>query len=417
MNEQEYENILKCKKGEIVEGNSREKKRIQELSEKLIEKFGKLYKKNEQGKLLKVLKEDEIEAILYMTHDHPTGGHFGVNATYNKIMEKYFWKGMKKDIEDYIRTCDKCQKRGQQKSKGFLHPITVGKPFERIGMDFVGPLPKSRKGNRYILVITDYLTKWTEAKALREATAEKVVEYLYRDIICRHGCPKIILSDRGLHFDNKMVEGLCMKFKIKHHMSSPYHPQTNGLVERFNRTLCEALAKVSEEENRWDEHIEPVLFAYRTNKHSTTKQTPFYMMYGREATLPTDEIEQNNEETNDEKKNILSRIHDIIQLDEKREEVIEIIQAAQVKQKERHDERIKETTFEIGDKVLLKDAAKEKQWTGKLQPKWKGPYIINEVIGKGAYKLRNKEGRILKAPYNVKLLKKYYDRNELNEDV
>jgi len=172
---------------------------------------------------------------------------------------------------------------------------------------------------------------------MREATAEKVVEYLYRDIICRHGCPRIILSDRGSHFDNKMVEGLCMKFEIKHHMSSPYHPQTNGMVERFNRTLCEAIAKVTDEGNKWDEYIEPILFAYRTNKHSTTKQTPFYMMYGREATLPTDEIDQNNIQENDEQHNILSRIHDIIQLDEKRGQIVEIIKEAQVKQKEKHD--------------------------------------------------------------------------------
>ena len=410
MNELEYEEILKYKKGRIINGHKREKERIQKISDGLIEKLGKLYKQDEQGRLLKILKLDEIEAILYMTHDHPTGAHFGLVATYNKIKEKYYWKGMKQDIENYIKTCDKCQRRGQQGSKGYLHPITVEKPFERIGIDFMGPLPRSRKGNKYILVITDYLTKWTEAKAMREATAEKVVKYLYRDIICRHGCPKIILSDRGSHFNNKMMEGLCGKFEIKHHMSSPYHPQTNGLTERFNRTLSEALAKILEEENQWDEYIEPVLFAYRTNKHSTTRQTPFYMMYGREAILPTDEINQDEHEINDES-NILSRIYDIIQLDEKREEVIETIRTAQVKQKEKHDERIKEIIFAVDDKVLLKDAAKEKQWSGKLQPKWKGPYTIHQVIGKGAYKLKDAEGRILKTPYNIKLLKRYFERN------
>src|SRR3954467_9875430 len=95
-------------------------------------------------------------------------------------------------------------------------PIKVGKPFERIGIDFVGPLEKTKDGNRYILVVTDYLTKWPEAGAMKEATADNVIQFLYDRIICRHGCPKIILSDRGAHFRNKLVDGLCERFKIKH---------------------------------------------------------------------------------------------------------------------------------------------------------------------------------------------------------
>src|SRR5436190_22508998 len=165
------------------------------------------------------------------------------------------------------------------------------KPFERIGIDFVGPLERTKDGNKYILVVTDYLTKWPEAEAMKEATAKNVVEFIYRKIICTHGCPKVILSDRGTHFRNKLVDGLCEKFEIKHKLSSPYHPQTNGLVERFNRTLCESLAKVSEKENEWDKHIESVLFAYRTMKHNTTKKTPFFMVYGREAILPIEDFE------------------------------------------------------------------------------------------------------------------------------
>src|SRR5437868_4292966 len=94
---------------------------------------------------------------------------------------------MYKDIEEYVKTCDACQRRGQQGGKGYLNPIKIGKPFDRIGIDFVGPLMKTKKGNKYILVATDYLTKWPEAKTLSEATAENVVEFIYKDIICRHG--------------------------------------------------------------------------------------------------------------------------------------------------------------------------------------------------------------------------------------
>ena len=309
-------------------------------------------------------------------------------------------------------------KKGQKGGEGYLNPIKVGKAFEMIGIDFVGPLNRTRKGNKYILVVTDYLTKWPEAKAMREATGEKVVEYLYKEIICRHGCPRVILSDNGSHFKNQLVEGLCKKFEIKHKRSAPYHPQTNGLVERFNRTLCETLAKVSEEENQWDEHIEEALFAYRTIKHSTTKHTPFYMLYGREAILPIDEMDEELTQGNIEE-GILKRIYEIINLEEKHEEVLGIIERSQDKQKERHDKKIKEVRFLIGDEVLLKDAAKEKQWSGKLTPKWKGPYEIHEEIGKNAYKLKDQNGRILKMPTNVKQLKGYNRRKieSLNEDV
>src|SRR4051812_16630527 len=154
------------------------------------------------------------------------------------------------------------------------------------------------------------------------------------------------MSDRGTHFRNKLMEELCRKFEIKHKLSSPYHPQTNGLVERFNRTLCEALAKVSEKENQWDEHVEQVLFAYRTTKHSTTKKTPFFMTYGREAILPIDEMEI--QENISEKERILKRIYEVINLSEKRNEVKENIKKSQENQKEKHDRKIgKETELNI----------------------------------------------------------------------
>jgi len=225
MNKKEYQRIIECLEKMIKD------KRITNNFEARNEK---LYKKKNNGKMARVLQDNEKDAILFMTHNHETGGHFGVDATYNKIAERYYWKGMYNDTKEYVKSCDACQRRGQKGGKSYLNPIKVGEPFERIGIDFVGPLERTKKGNKYILVVTDYLTKWPEAKAMKEATAENVVKFIYEGIICRHGCPKIILSDRGTHFKNKLVEELCEKFEIKHKLSSPYHPQTNGLVESFN---------------------------------------------------------------------------------------------------------------------------------------------------------------------------------------
>jgi hypothetical protein len=139
------------------------------------------------------------------------------------------------------------------------------------------------------------------------------------------------------------------------------------------------------------------------------------MVYGREAILPIDD--NNQDEEISEKDSLLKRTYEIINLKEKRNEVLDIIEGTQEKQKKRHDERIEEDKFEIGDKVLLKDTAKEKQWSGKLSQKWKGPYYIHQVIGKGAYKLRDMNGRVLKAARNIKHLKKYYDQRDLMTKV
>src|SRR6266480_215588 len=418
MNEIEYKDLLDyLKRDTNIIWEEKKKEKLEKQSEKFIEKNDKIYKKTKEEELVKVLKEHEKETILYMVHDHPTGGHFGRDATYNKIAGKYYWKGMKKDIEEYVKTCDKCQRRGQKGGEGYLNLIKVGKAFEMIGIDFVGPLNRTRKGNKYILVITDYLTKWPEAKAMREATAKNVVQFLYEGIICRHGCPKIILSDRGTHFKNELVEQLCDKFKINHKLSSPYHPQTNGLVERFNRTLCESLAKVIERENQWDEYIDSVLFAYRTTKHNTTKKTPFELVYGRKAKLPIDNHEEERIIKQDiyqiSKEENLKRMYEIINSTHEREEALTNITKSQEKQKERFNSNLKETVFEIGDKVLLKDSSKEKRWSGKLTDNWKGPYIIQKVIGRGAYLIRTQEGQVLNATQNVKNLKKYYDPKDL----
>src|SRR5436190_23640475 len=300
--------------------------------------YGILYRKKTNGDKLRVLKENEIDTVIFTMHNHPTGGHFGKDTTYDKISTRFWWKGMYKDITEYIRRCDSCQRRGNKGGKGYLNPNKVGKPFERIGIDFVGPLDRTEKGNRYILVVTDYLTKWPEAKAMKEATAENVVQFIDKRIICRHGCPKIILSDRGTHFRNKLVDGLCERFEIKHKLSSPYHPQTNGLVERFNRTLCKSLVKVSKRKDKWDKNIESVLFAYRTIKHNTTKKTPFFMVYRREAILP---IEESKPEKDFGENAIIKRLYDLVKLTEKRSQALGKIRNLRNNKKEDMMEELK----------------------------------------------------------------------------
>ena len=295
-------------------------------------------------------------------------------------------------------------RRGKPKEKNELHSIEVKEPFYQIGIDIVGPLPITERNNRYIVVAIDYFTKWPEARALSETNAKQVSNFIYEDIICRHGCPKKILSDRGSHFNNQMIGELTKKFEIKHGFSTPYHLKTNGLVERFNKTLCEALAKLADEGENWDRFVPSVLFAYRTKKQNSSKVEPFYLTYGRKVRIPNDREEK--------KITLVERIEYLMEeLPKERSKAKEEIKKAQGKQKEYHDKSIKrEHNFEIRDKVLYYNAAKEKQWSGKLEEKWKGPYYIHQKLLNGSYKIKESVGKILKTPVNGELLKAYYSR-------
>ncbi len=136
----------------------------------------------------------------------------------------------------------------------------------------------TKKENRYIVTAIDYFTKWPITKALKEVIARAVSKFIYEKIICEYGYPEVLQSDRGMHFVNRVIEDLIGKFRIKYRLSSPYHPQTNGLVKRFNQTLCEKLAKLLDETDQWDQFVDPVLMAYHTTKHSTTGVTSFLLI-------------------------------------------------------------------------------------------------------------------------------------------
>ncbi len=378
-----------------------------------IEKYHGKYKLKEGrlvkirlNKELKILKRNEIEPILSLVHEHPLSGHFGLEATLNKLKERYYWPKMKDDIKSYIQTCDQCQRRGKTTDENELHSIKIKELFYQQGIDIVGSLTESSRGNKYIVVAIDYFTKYPEARALANANARNVANFLYEDIICRHGCPRKIISDRGTHFNNQVIENLLERFKIRHNLSTPYHPKTNGLVERFNKTLCESLAKLNEERENWDEYISPTLFAYRTKINKSTQFTPFYLTYGRKAKLPFDDDDNETEITLNDRVKEMS-----VDLTQAKKKAIENIEKSQNNQKKYHDRKIKRRSdLNIGDKVLLYDAAKAKQQSGKLEEKWKGPYLIHDKLLNGSYKLKDFKGNIFKTTVNREILKGYHSR-------
>jgi hypothetical protein len=190
--------------------NTAQRKQLRKQALFYFTQQGKLFRKNqkEPNRLQRVITITEVEIVIYNMHTDPLAGHFGKTKTIQRTLARYYWPSLGKDITEYIRTCDTCQRRGKPTRTESLHPIQVGQPFDRIGIDIVGPLTVTKDGNRYIITATDYLTKYPEARAVKNADASTTAQFIFEDIICRHGAPKEILSDRGRNFIAKMTEEL-----------------------------------------------------------------------------------------------------------------------------------------------------------------------------------------------------------------
>ncbi len=319
------------------------------------------------------------------------------------------------DIDNYVKTCDSCQRTNLslKKTPATLHPVPVSSVWHRIGIDLIGPLKETPRGNKYIITCTDYHSKWAEALPLKTKEAGSVADFLY-DLVIIHSCPSIIMSDQGREFINKVISNLCEKLHIDQRISSAYHPQTNGLDERFNQTLIRSLQKVVETEEEWDLCIKPVLFAYRTSKQASSKYTPFELLYGRKPCLPieleTAPTAQSEEEGFPSNEAFDDTVAKHIELCRNiRSAAKANIEVAQNKQKRIYDAKHVLPSFKIGDKVLLRNLRKTTRKGGKLDPNWTGPYEIAERLDKGCYKLKNTSGTVLKTSYNSSRLKLYYD--------
>jgi hypothetical protein len=359
----------------------------------------------------RVIREDEVERILFGEHSDILAGHFNIESTYQRIRSKYYWPRMYKMVEQYVKSCDSCQRRGKPKRVEALHPIPVGDPFDQVGIDIVGPLTETTNGNRYIIVATEYLTKWPEARAISDTKASTVAKFIYEEIICRHGAPKVLLSDRGSSFLNEVVDSLCNEMGIRHALASAYHPQTNGLTERFNKTLCETIAKyILQYNGEWDKFVQSALFAYRTKPQKSTKFTPFFLMYGRKEKTPLMLETTFEKEEEDLEWRVDEHVKQITErLGQTREMAKNNIKKAQDKQKEKFDEKVKPNKYEIGEEVLLFDSSSQNVHGDKFREKWTGPFYIHEAWKHGTYKLRNIEtGMVMRKPINGARLKRYF---------
>jgi transposase InsO family protein len=215
--------------------------------------------------------------------------------TFYKVSERYYWKGMTNDIKDYIRKCDECQKINK-KTKTMpaeMQPVEIpNSTRKKIGIDLIGPFkdtqgqPVSRNGYRYVLTVIDYFSSYLEAFPLKRKLAQEVAEKLF-ELFCRQGVPLELVSDNGGEFNSSLTKAIEEQYGYKHILITSYHPQSNGKCERVNQSIKSMLNKtIQENESTWELVLPKCVFAYNSSKQSTTRYSPFYLMYCRNPILP-----------------------------------------------------------------------------------------------------------------------------------
>lgn len=378
--------------------------------EKYVVKNGILYQRKGDVEALAVPASCRFK-VMDLAHSVPWAGHLGKHKTLARIASRFSWPMMYTDVTDFIRTCTECQlTAGRKVAPALLNPLPViDTPFTRMAMDIVGPLERSKRGYRYILVVCDYATKYPEAFPLKAIKARQVADCLVQ-LFSRVGLPREVITDQGTNFLSLLLKQVYQLLGIKGIRTTPYHPQTDGLVERFNQTLKNMLRRfVSQTGADWDQWLPYLLFAYREVPQASTGFSPFELLYGRQVRGPLDLLREQWEGPSDGKRSVVQYVVEMRQrLEEMTALAQENMQKAQRNQKTWYDRKARERSFEPGQKVLLLLPSQD----SKLLAKWQGPYEVQRKTGRVTYQILMPERKNKSQNFHVNLLKEFHPREE-----
>lgn len=363
-----------------------------------------------------------VARVLQLHHDSALGGHFGFDKTLAEVAARYYWPEMLKDVRSYVRSCEACARRKQSTAHapGRLQSIVAEEPFELISVDVLGPLTPSATGNRYIVVVSDHFTKWTEATAMPAATARAVAHYLVNDIFCRFGAPSRLLSDQGSIFTGSLLAEVCKLFDVKKIRTTAYHPQTDGLTERFNKTLAAGLSiLVQEQPTAWDTVLQPFMYAYRASVQKSTTWSPYFLLFGREPRFPSDVALQRAIETRERPwpRDIQEWVIRQQQLLRRaRQDARDALNKAREQQKRYYDSQHANFSFDEGDLVMVYNPSNVTGLSDKLQAHWRGPYRVVEKPGQQVRVVINVGDGTILGPVHVQRLRPFVARPRLLVD-
>ncbi|XP_052406338.1 uncharacterized protein LOC127952096 [Carassius gibelio] len=397
---------------EVVEAGGKGSKVVRFQGRSFCVRNDLLYRKT-GDQIQMVLPVSVRHTVMTMGHSIPWAGHLGRRKTHSRIGKHFYWLGMSKDIAEFCKACPECQYSGiRQPHKVPLVPLPViDVPFQRLGMDIVGPLERSKTGYKYMLVICDYATRFPEVFPLKNIKAKAIASCLVQ-LFSRVGIPKEILTDRGTNFTSQLLQQVYQLLGIKGLRTTPYHPETDGLVERFNQTLVQMLRKfVNEVGTDWDQWLPYLMFAYREVPQASTGFSPFQLMYGHEVQGPLSlvrELWEGNSETSTK----TSVIDYVLAMRQKLQQMTEFASAhlteIQRKQKTWYDRKTKSRSFEPGQKVLVMLPTSE----NKLLGKWQGPFEVTKKMGTTTYEIATPGQARAHRVLHINLLKEWYPQSE-----
>jgi transposase InsO family protein len=351
-------------------------------------------------KLLLVVPKSLVQEVLTELHTTLTSGHLGRNKTLGKVQSRFYWVGWRDDVVKFCQQCSECsqKKPPPKKNRAPLKQYLVGEPLERIGLDILGPFPKTYSGNKYILVLVDYFTKWSEAYPMRNMEASTIAKKLVDGFITTFGVPQEIHTDQGRQFESKLFQGLCSNLGIHKTRTTPLNPQSDGLVERYNRTLTTMLSHfVDKNQKDWDIYVPVLNMAYRATPQESTNVTPNMLMLGREVNLPIDIIYGKPPNTE-----IFQDDEYVDQLRERLENAYEYarthLKKSALRQKTYYNQKIHGSSFVKGDFVWWNRPKRNIGLCPKLQKPWDGPFLVLKKINDSIYQIqkdKNSEKKIV----------------------
>ncbi|XP_013601115.1 PREDICTED: uncharacterized protein LOC106308502 [Brassica oleracea var. oleracea] len=376
-----------------------EARRLKRRSAHYVVMDGELHRWTATKVLLKCIFGDETRLVMAETHEGAAGNHSGGRALALKVKNlSFYWPTMNADCESYVKKSDKCQRHAStiHSPTELLHTLTVPYPFMRWGMDMIGPMPSSRQ-KRFILVLTDYFTKWVEAEAYASITDKEVQKFVWKNIIFLHGLPYEIITDNGSQFISHNFKEFCDRWRIRLNMSTPRNPQSNGQAESTNKTIIDGLKKrLDLKKGCWADELDGVLWSNKTTPRGATKATPFSMAYGGEAMAPADV-------------NVTGLRHSKMPIEERRDQALLRIQNYQHQIESYYNKKVKSRPLELGNLFLRKVFENTKEWkAGKLGANWEGPYKITEIVKRGVYHLETSIGETVPRAWNSKHLRLFH---------
>ncbi|XP_072037003.1 uncharacterized protein [Amphiura filiformis] len=339
---------------------------------------------------------------------HDKAGHMGIRKTTDRITAHFFWPGIFAEVRKYCQNCSECQYKSMVKNRQFLQPMPIiDTPFKRVGIDIVGPLPVTEKGNRCMLTVCDYATRYPEAIPLPDQKASTVANALIT-VFSRVGLPSEIIHDQGTNFMSHVVKDMCSRLGIQQIPTTPYHQQMNGMTERFHETLKLMIKSLTEEQKvNWDDQIPLFLFSYREVPCEATGYSPFHLLYGREIRGPLSLIKEGWLEQTKEPQNVAEHLLEMsANLTKWMASARANKEISQKKMKYYYDKHAQDRTYQVGEEVLvfLPEGA------GKLDSKSQGPYKISKKIGDANYEIIMPDKRKSKRVLHANQKKKWYSR-------